>query len=188
MVLESSDIRMTPELEKILRYPASDTDSFVKVWGWDIAFLRMAREIASWSKDPKRKVGCVIVDNERKPVSYGYNGLPSSIEDHELILQNDDLRRKLMIHAEQNAIYNANRSLEGTSIYIWPFLPCPSCASSILANKFKRVITTKYTPDHWAEDFELSKLILKSRLELNRYEMSKIRKETTEYDPADPKN
>jgi len=46
---------------------------------WHIRFLRLAREVSSWSKDPSTKVGCVIVDQSRRVVSLGFNGLPSGL-------------------------------------------------------------------------------------------------------------
>ena len=46
---------------------------------WDVRFLKLAHEVASWSKDPSTKVGCVLVKG-KKVVSLGYNGLPMGVE------------------------------------------------------------------------------------------------------------
>ena len=32
---------------------------------WDVRFLKLAKNIASWSKDPSTQVGCVIVGCDR---------------------------------------------------------------------------------------------------------------------------
>ena len=84
---------------------------------WDIRFLQLAHEVATWSKDPSVQVGAVIIDHERKPVSFGYNGFPSGIPDDDTSLENDEVRRDLMVHAEMNAILQAER-------YKLKVLPC----------------------------------------------------------------
>lgn len=43
---------------------------------WDRRFLKIAREVATWSKDPSTQVGAVIVDPDQRVVSLGYNGPP----------------------------------------------------------------------------------------------------------------
>jgi len=48
---------------------------------WDARFLRLAREVASWSKDRSTKVGAVIVTEDKTPGPYGYNGFPRMIKD-----------------------------------------------------------------------------------------------------------
>lgn len=48
---------------------------------WDRRFLKIAREGATWSKDPSTQVGAVIVDQANCVVSLGYNGLPRGVSD-----------------------------------------------------------------------------------------------------------
>ena len=43
---------------------------------WNRRFLKIAREGATWSKDPSTQVGAVIVDQDQRVVSLGYNGPP----------------------------------------------------------------------------------------------------------------
>ena len=57
----------------------SIAESIIKQSKWDVRFMRMAHEVASWSKDPSTKVGCVLV-KDRKIISMGYNGFPRLIE------------------------------------------------------------------------------------------------------------
>ena len=45
---------------------------------WDVRFLRLAHEVAKWSKDPSTKVGCILV-KDKKVISMGYNGFPAGI-------------------------------------------------------------------------------------------------------------
>ena len=42
---------------------------------WDEYFMKIVNTVALKSKDPSSKMGCVIVDRERRPISFGYNGL-----------------------------------------------------------------------------------------------------------------
>ena len=46
---------------------------------WDLRFVSLAKEIASWSKDTT-KVGCCIV-NGKNPISMGFNGFPAKTND-----------------------------------------------------------------------------------------------------------
>lgn len=41
---------------------------------WDEYFIEIAKVTARRSKDPSTKTGCVIVDPNNRPVSFGYNG------------------------------------------------------------------------------------------------------------------
>ena len=40
---------------------------------WDVRFLELAKQIASWSKDPSTQVGCVVVGPDREIRSTGFN-------------------------------------------------------------------------------------------------------------------
>ena len=42
---------------------------------WDEYFMRLTETVASKSKDPSSKMGCVIVDQNKRVVSLGYNGM-----------------------------------------------------------------------------------------------------------------
>jgi len=101
---------------------------------WDKRFLRLAREVASWSKDEAHQVGAVIVDRHNHIISTGYNGPPAGID----ILENKDVQT---IHAEVNAILQANRDIRFCTIYVYPFLPCATCASIITQSGLGFVIT-----------------------------------------------
>ena len=48
---------------------------------WAGRILKMAIEVASWSKDESTKVGAVITTAEGAPVSWGFNGMPMGIDD-----------------------------------------------------------------------------------------------------------
>jgi len=105
---------------------------------WHLRFLRLAREVSSWSKDPSTQVGCVLVSPDRRFIHPGYNGLPSGIADTTERLLDRDLKLALTIHAEENAILNARGSVAGYSAYITRH-PCAGCATKLIQSGVKEV-------------------------------------------------
>jgi dCMP deaminase len=43
---------------------------------WNEYFFKFAEVAALKSKDPRRQVGCVIVDSNNRIISTGFNGFP----------------------------------------------------------------------------------------------------------------
>jgi len=128
---------------------------------WDERFVRLAREVATWSKDPSRKIGCVAVKN-RRVLATGYNGLPKGIPDSPDILENRELKYKLVVHGEMNCIYNAaanGASLEGSTVYVTTLPVCSDCAKGLIQSGVSRVVMAAELPipQKWIESFELTK-------------------------------
>lgn len=128
---------------------------------WIGRFLGMAEHVASWSKDPSTKVGAVIVDADNRIVSVGYNGFPVGIDDSPERLADRELKYKMTLHAEDNAILFAQRRLAGCSIYVWPFCACPSCAAKIIQSGITRVYTPTAVHERWGEQFQLSRAMFR---------------------------
>ncbi len=127
---------------------------------WDTRFIELARHLASWSKDPSTKVGCVVVGPDREIRSTGFNGFPRGIEDS--IDRLDDRAQKypLICHAEENAIMHAARigvALKGCVAYVtWP--PCTRCARSLVQAGVQEVAfpAASEIPERWRVDFDTS--------------------------------
>lgn len=122
---------------------------------WEARFMKMAQEVASWSRDPSTKVGCVIVRPDKTIASLGFNGFARGVEDSNERLENRDQRLLFTTHAELNAILGAREPLDGCSIFVWPMQPCAHCASAIIQSGIKTV----YCPisdirNEWADSFE----------------------------------
>lgn len=120
---------------------------------WDWRFLKMAFEVAGWSKDPSSKVGAVIA-KKKKFISIGFNGPPANVNDDPSMPRPTKYKRT--IHAEPNAILAAHRKLKNCSIYVTHH-PCSQCAATIIQSKIKRVVCPKPSDDflsRWAEDME----------------------------------
>lgn len=123
---------------------------------WNKWLLGLAKYIASASKDPSTKVGAVIVDEDRRIVSLGYNGLPRGVIDSEERLNNRDLKYKLIVHAERNALLFARGSVKNCILYTYPMMPCAVCASMVIQSGIKKVVAPKSENPRWQADFELS--------------------------------
>ena len=90
---------------------------------WDERYIGLAEYVASWSQDPSTKVGAVIVDEKNRPVSFGFNGLPQGVEDTPERLNNRDIKYKMILHAERNALLFAKSDLTDCTLYVWPMQP-----------------------------------------------------------------
>ena len=88
-------------------------------------FMDMAFLISKRSIDPSTKHGCVIVDDQNRVVSMGYNGPVQGIP-HDLIDWSRPKKYAWMLHAEENAVIFAKQSLEGCTAYVTG-PSCPSC-------------------------------------------------------------
>jgi dCMP deaminase len=136
---------------------------------WDRRFLDLADHVSQWSKDPRTKVGAVIVDQKNRVVSIGYNGFPRGVDDSDKRYDNRALKHKLVAHAERNALDNAPLMVEGCTLYV-PLMPCNECAKSIVQKGITKVVT--YYPDRSGEGFnwDVTKMLFaESGIELYEY-------------------
>ena len=127
---------------------------------WDYRFLDLSKLIASWSKDPSTKVGAVIVDEDRRILSLGYNGFPLGISDDKR-LDNREIKYKMVVHAECNALLFCSEPPVGATIYTYPFMPCPKCAGMIIQTGITRVVSYESNNERWSEEFALSRNMFK---------------------------
>jgi dCMP deaminase len=123
---------------------------------WDRRFIDLARHISSWSKDPSTQTGAVIVDSQRRVVSVGYNGLPMGVQDLEERLNVREVKYKMIVHCERNALLFANRSLDNCVLYTWPFMSCSVCAGMVIQSGISRCVAPLNNNPRWVKDFELS--------------------------------
>jgi len=122
---------------------------------WDIRFMRIAKEISQWSKDPSSKIGAVIVNDDHRILATGYNGFPRGIQDDEDRLNNREIKYSLIVHAEMNALMNAlysGVSVKGTTLYVYGLPVCDNCTKSVIQAGISRVVITY--PDVVAEKWQ----------------------------------
>lgn len=129
---------------------------------WDLRWMRISREVASWSKDPRKKIGAVAVRDQRE-IAKGYNGFPGRIPDYRDMLEDDDTRRRYMVHAEENMLNNAMRhgqSLEGCTVYMYGLAPCQKCTIVLINAGIERLVTcVTYQDPKWTADWGLSEAV-----------------------------
>ena len=124
---------------------------------WDDRFIGLAKLVGSWSKDPSTQVGAVIVDEDHRIISIGFNGLPKGVEDEHSRLHDRDIKYETIIHAEANALMFANRSTKNCTLYTWPFQPCSRCAGLIIqSGMIKEIVSVKNTDPRWEKNFNLA--------------------------------
>ena len=127
---------------------------------WDEYFMEMARVAEKRSTCLRRKVGAVIVKDNRI-MATGYNGVPTGIGHCE---ERGCLRERLKVpsgqrhelcrglHAEQNAIIQAahlGQSIAGGTLYCTN-QPCVICAKMIINAGIHRIVIQEGYPDELA--------------------------------------
>ena len=120
---------------------------------WDEYFMGIAMLAAKRSKDPNTQVGACIVSQDNIIISTGYNGMPKGCSDDEFPWERtgeeeNETKYPFVVHAELNAILNANgRDLRGSKLYVALF-PCNECAKAIIQSGVKEVY---YLSDKYAD-------------------------------------
>ena len=119
---------------------------------WDEYFMGVAMLAARRSKDPSTQVGACIVSQDNIIISTGYNGMPKGCSDDEFPWarsgQENETKYPYVVHAELNAVLNANgRDLRGSKLYVALF-PCNECAKAIIQSGVKEVY---YLSDKYAD-------------------------------------
>ena len=151
-------------------YSSLSVLQFSEEWEkWDVRFLKLAKEVSTWSKDPSTQVGAVLVNGNNNICGIGYNGFPKRICDDNR-LSNRDRKYEIVIHAEENAIFNSSYS-DWSTVYTYPFPPCVHCASRLIqAGRLDTVVSVVGWPERW--DDSISKafnLFREAGVELRMY-------------------
>jgi dCMP deaminase len=116
---------------------------------WDSYFMSLAFLVSMRSPDAQTKHGCVIVDENNRIISTGYNGfLPYALDN-----RMPNIRPKKynhIVHSEINAIISAKQDISKCKMYVTG-LPCNECLKSIAASGIKKIIVGD-KPHVFAED------------------------------------
>lgn len=129
---------------------------------WTDYFLAMAHLVASKSKDPSTKVGCVVITEDKVVAATGYNGLPRGVEDRA-----DRMERPAKYlwtsHAEENAVAQAARvgmKLKGGTAYV-THMPCSRCARTLIQAGIETVVVDRGTTSMPQEEFDVAMQMFK---------------------------
>ncbi len=125
---------------------------------WDSRFMAVAHEVASWSKDPSKRVGAVLVSPDGRRASWGYNGLPVGLSDTQYL--SDEHRKELSVHAELNALANCSERPTGWHLFVTKS-PCAPCAIVLIQFGVARVVAPPVLGgSSWAESQRLARIAL----------------------------
>jgi len=93
------------------------------------------------SRDPEWAIGAILVHEDERQVSMGYNGLVRGVPE---IPENWENRykKKLVVHAERNAMMFSQFDMRGSTLYV-PLKPCSFCLGDAVNNGIKRVVWLK---------------------------------------------
>jgi len=107
---------------------------------WDQRYFDLAKHLSSWSKDPKAKVGAVLLNADGWPIALGYNGFPALVEDDIDKLSDSELKNQMVVHAEQNVLLCAGTNARHGTIYVYGKPICPRCAVLLIQAGVRRVV------------------------------------------------
>jgi len=127
-----------------------------RLWNWAVG---LANHASVLSKDPSTKVGAAIFDDKRRVISMGYNGFPRGVEDSDDRLHDREVKYKMVLHAEQNAMAFATAPLHGSTLFC-THPCCTQCAAMAIQRGVKHVCWPEPAPEfleRWSNDMALSK-------------------------------
>lgn len=128
----------------------------MEIISWDEYFLNIAEAVSKRASCYRASVGCVLVDDDKRILSTGYNGAPRGrfgctmqggcYRDHKKIESGTELEKCAAAgaHAEVNAIINAARhgvSIKDSILYLVGHDSCCcSCQAAILNVGISKVV------------------------------------------------
>lgn len=129
---------------------------------WDEIFMREVYLWASKSKDPRTKIGAVLV-KDNIPISHGYNGFARNVKDDTKRYNDRPTKYKFVVHAEDNTVLNCARrgiSSVGSTLYT-QCVPCCECAKSIIQGGITDIVVHNLWPtmNNWEKSQEHSKVM-----------------------------
>lgn len=159
-------------LSHLYQYQPNDLE--IKRPNWNEYFLILAKDISLRSDDPNIKHGSVITTLENNIIGTGFNGTIPNTTINDINYFNRDIKRREMIHSEENAILNClinPKNIHGAKIYITG-KPCPPC--------LMRIINFGITEVHYADcigtitdsnedELQRENLINRSKIKIFKY-------------------
>lgn len=130
---------------------------------WDLRFLRIAREISTWSRDPRKQVGSVIVRPDRTIVSTGCNDFPRGMPNFKEYYDNREEKLSRIIHAEMNAVLFSRENLNGCTLYTYPIASCDRCVVHMIQAGIDNFVFPALhdpTQERWMKIIETTKKYL----------------------------
>jgi len=128
---------------------------------WNDYFMTIAKATALRSKDPKHKVGAVIVDKDNRICSTGYNGMPRldgprNNDSLDIIDWDNKKHKEMCIHAEMNALI----FVRGEPFKVYCTMePCLDCLKHMIQRGIREVyflepMSVKWKTAIWKKFFK----------------------------------
>jgi dCMP deaminase len=132
---------------------------------WDEFFMRHVYLAATKSRDPRTKIGAILV-KDGVIISEGFNGFPRKVKDLPSRYLNKKTKYKMVCHAEHNAVLNACRTGISTlgSICFTNGIPCCECSKALIQAGILEIVVHKQWPEmnqKWKESIKTSKIMFK---------------------------
>ncbi|KAF9436393.1 Deoxycytidine monophosphate (dCMP) deaminase [Entomortierella beljakovae] len=141
---------------------------------WDSYFMYLANLAARRSNCMKRRVGCVLV-RENRVIATGYNGTPKYLKNcneggctrcNQATPCGQGLDRCLCMHAEENALLEAGRERVGSGSTIYcNTCPCLGCAIKIVQVGVSQVVYS----ESYGMDVMTAEVLRKAGVELRQH-------------------
>ncbi|MBN2299917.1 MAG: dCMP deaminase family protein [Acholeplasmataceae bacterium] len=148
---------------------------------WDQYFMGVAKLSSLRSKDPSTQVGACIINQDKRIVGIGYNGLPQGCDDQIFPWANDgeyvETKYPYVVHAEANAILNATTNLKNSSIYVTLF-PCNECTKLIIQSGIKEIIFESNKYQDSKEHQAAVRMLKASGVKYRQIEVGELKYET----------
>ena len=118
---------------------------------WDEYFMRHVYLSATKSKDPRTKIGAILVRDGRHIISEGYNGIPKGVCDCKPERFERPEKYNWFEHAERNSVYVCARygiASDGTTMYTQG-IPCINCTRAVVQAGIKELVVHKQWEDNY---------------------------------------
>jgi len=150
-------------------------EAYVSTIANDRRHLERAINEAHRSLDPNTRVGAVLVTGSGGGViAWGHNSFPHGVEPTIHRLHSREIKLRLMVHAEMNAILTAGRvgrMTDGCTLYLaatdesgtcWGGPPCVRCAVEVIQAGIKRIVSFEQKKgfSKWHTDLAISRNLL----------------------------
>jgi dCMP deaminase len=139
------------------------TEQLLPIPSWDAMFMRMVYLVETKSKDPRTRIGSVLVRDNRV-IATGYNGFGVGVADWPERYNDRETKYSFICHAEFNGVLQCARmgiSSLNTTLYT-PGFPCSECCKAIVQGGISEIVLHKQWPnlvysEKWVKSFEISK-------------------------------
>jgi len=139
---------------------------------WDETFMHDVYWWARRSKDPRTKIGAVLVlPGDKDPISHGYNGFAREVDDNVPERWERPEKYEWVTHAEENSVLNCSRKGQSSkgAVMFTQGVPCSRCTDAVIQGGIVEIVVhkqwqeyeKKFNWDKWIDSAKRSEQKLK---------------------------